>query len=54
MSRAVYICDAVRTPIGRLNGDMLPLSDRLMGKLVDKRLKPVCTPGQATNNAAQD
>ncbi|WP_226426823.1 transglycosylase SLT domain-containing protein [Xanthomonas sp. MWU16-30325] len=38
----------------RLNGDMLPLSDRLMGKLVDKRLKPVCTPGQATNNAAQD
>ncbi|NEL41894.1 MAG: lytic transglycosylase domain-containing protein, partial [Xanthomonas perforans] len=22
----------------RLNGDMLPLSDRLMGKLVDKRL----------------
>lgn len=38
----------------RLNGDMLPLSDRLMGKLVDKRLKPVCTPGQAANNPAQD
>ncbi|RJL89327.1 lytic murein transglycosylase [Xanthomonas vasicola] len=38
----------------RLNGDMLPLSDRLMGKLVDKRLKPVCTPGQAANNVAQD
>ncbi|PPT74846.1 lytic murein transglycosylase [Xanthomonas arboricola] len=38
----------------RLNGDMLPLSDRLMGKLVDKRFKPVCTPGQATDNAAQD
>ncbi|MCC8535518.1 transglycosylase SLT domain-containing protein [Xanthomonas axonopodis pv. poinsettiicola] len=38
----------------RLNGDMLPLSDRLMGKLVDKRQKPVCTPGQSTGSAAQD
>ena len=38
----------------RLNGDMLPLSDRLMGKLADKRLKPVCTPGQADNNVAQN
>ncbi|MBB4591499.1 transglycosylase SLT domain-containing protein [Xanthomonas cannabis] len=38
----------------QLNGDMLPLSDRLMGKLVDKRQKPVCAPGQGPSNTAQD
>lgn len=37
----------------RLNGDMLPLSDRLAGKLVNQRLKPVCTPVQAANTPAQ-